>query len=101
MLSGVRWLSARALSPDLTLPPSTLPVGLALLRCLCQMPIFGSVCVCLCVCVCVVGACSEAYLITQVALACCVSIRDHMGSVYEDQHWLPGAAAPTYHNLGA
>ena len=59
------------------------------------------VCVCLCVCVCVVGACSEAYLITQVALACCVSIRDHMGSVYEDQHWLPGAAAPTYHNLGA
>lgn len=24
-----------------------------------------------------------------------------MGSVYEDQHWLPGAAAPTYHNLGA
>ena len=57
MLSGVRWLSARALSPDLTLPPSTLPVGLALLKCLCQMPILGSVCVCVCVCVC--GGCLQ------------------------------------------
>lgn len=106
MLSGVRWLSASALSPvrspDLTLPPSTLPVGLALLRCLCQMPISG------CVCVCVVGAGTlQRGLSDRPGGPSLLRVHQGphgqcaMGSVYEDQHWLPGAAAPTYHNLGA
>ena len=80
MLSGVRWLSARAPCADLSPPPSTLPVGLALLGCLCQMPISGNVCVCVCVWW-VQAPCNKAYLRVQVVLAHCVSIRDQVGSV--------------------
>ena len=81
MLSGVRWLSARAPCADLSPPPSTLPLVLLCSDASAKCPSLG-MCVCVCVCVWWVQApCNKAYLRVQVVLARCVSIRDQVGSV--------------------